>query len=187
MLVFTKKTYKFNLDRLWLDSKFMPLRNHPTIVYNYNSYNSYNAYNSYTNAITMLYLANYHPGLPSPSREILNLFNQNPFSDQNPLLTTATPAGAVLSEKFDHDYFSAAVETPKESILMLKASFHPFWQSTIDGQPVDKFMVEPAFMAIRVPAGEHLVEFKYYPASYKIVLMIISLLTLPALYLFLKR
>ncbi|MBI3384805.1 YfhO family protein [Candidatus Gottesmanbacteria bacterium] len=162
----------------------MPLRNHPTIVYSPNHPNLPNLPNS----LTMLDLASYKIGKPSDPGEILNIFAQNPFNSLIPnFFNSSTPSGTILAEKSGSNYFAATIETPKDSVLMLKASFHPFWQATIDGKNVEKFMVEPSFMAIKVPSGKHDVEFKYYPSLYKQLLMILGLLTLPSLYIFLKR
>lgn len=195
LLIYTDKNIKSSLDRLWIGSKLMPSRNHPTIVYSFS--NLYpakprSAGRSGANFLTMLDLANYKLGKPDENREILNLFGQNPFGPLNfetfkLNFNLATPSGTVLSEKKASNYFAAIVETPQDSILMLKASFHPFWQASIDGKKINKFMVEPSFMAVNVPSGKHEVEFKYFPAGYKVVLILFGLLVLPGLYFLLRR
>ncbi|MBI5465111.1 YfhO family protein [Candidatus Gottesmanbacteria bacterium] len=126
--------------------------------------------------------ANYKPGRPPEQNGEYNLFSVNPFDNFN----TSTPSGQVLSEKSASNYFSATIDTPKDSILLLRATYHPFWQAFIDGKKINTFMVEPAMTAVRVPAGKHLVEFKYYAGLYKQILILVSLLTIPFLFFFLK-
>ena len=185
LLIYTNKNYKFNLDRLWLGSTLMKKLNHPTVAFDQNFDPS-----PYKYVITMLDLANYQIGHAKnikSDKVPLNIFYQNPFSANPDVLNISTPSGSVLQEIKKPNYYSAKVETPKNAILMLKVTYHPFWQVKIDQKPVDKFMVEPAFMAIRIPAGKHFVEFSYFPAWYKNILLIASVFTLPVLWLILKK
>lgn len=183
LLIYTNKNFKFNLDRLWLDSELMKNKNHPSVTYK-----SYKLHNAYPYELTMLDLANYHFGSPDRQNPEQNIFSLNPFNTKELLSASAsTPSGIILEEKKDNNYFSAKAETDKESVLMLKVTYHPFWKATVDQKPVEIFMVEPAFMAIRIPPGQHTVEFTYFPAWYKNVLLIVSLLTLPSLWFCLRR
>ena len=48
---------------------------------------------------------------------------------------------------------------------MLKESYYPRWTATVDGEPVKTQMLAPSFVGVPVPAGTHLVVFKYRPRS----------------------
>ena len=54
-----------------------------------------------------------------------------------------------------------------DGYLVLADTWYPGWRATIDGQVVDVLRANVAFRAIAFPAGEHLVEFRYEPASFR--------------------
>lgn len=182
-IIYAQKNYRFNLDRLWLGSQLMPKQNHPLVTYDKNFASAY------PNVFTMVSLSDYKIGQPWERNELLNLFGVNPFETKNTVLKynlEKTP-GKILREKNNDNFYAAQVETPKDSVLMLKVSYHPFWSVKIDGKKAEKFSVMPLYLAVKVPAGTHLVEFTYFPAWYKVGLMFVSLLTLPGLFFFLKK
>ena len=45
--------------------------------------------------------------------------------------------------------------------LRLSVTFHPGWSATVDGRGVKVHRVSPAFMAVLVPPGEHVVRFSF--------------------------
>lgn len=187
ILIHTKKTQKINLDRFWIGSKLMPQNEFPTVSFDNNFSDP-----SYKLTFTMTDWSNFKLGQPDNNNGDYNFFNANVFDQVDKFLPlgkslSSTPSGQVLSQNSTSNYFSATVNTPTDSTLLLRATYHPFWHAFIDGQPINTFMVEPAMTAIRMPAGKHLVEFKYYAGLYKQILILVSLLTIPALYLFLKR
>ncbi len=186
ILISATKKQKINLDRFWIGSKLMPQQEFPTV--SFAGYNNYKDYKNYKLTLTMTDWANYQIVQPTQTKD-LNFFATNPFDSFNTLIpkysNISSPSGQVLSQTSGPNYFSAKVSTPEESTLLLRATYHPFWQAFIDGQPVNTFMVEPAMTAIKVPKGNHLVEFKYYARVYKQILILVSLLTLPGLYFFL--
>ena len=65
---------------------------------------------------------------------------------------------------------------PEDGILVLLDSHYPGWQATVDGRPAEILPANLAFKAVRVPAGEHVVEFRYRPMPMTIGVTI-SLLT----------
>jgi hypothetical protein len=57
------------------------------------------------------------------------------------------------------------VSASRPSWVMLKESYYPRWTASVDGKPVKTQMLAPSFVGVPVPAGTHLVVFKYRPRS----------------------
>ena len=57
------------------------------------------------------------------------------------------------------------VTATRPAWVMLKESYYPRWTATVDGEPVKPQMLAPSFVGVPVPAGTHLVVFKYRPRS----------------------
>jgi len=62
--------------------------------------------------------------------------------------------------------------------LMLKVNYFPFWEATVDGDPVAIDHVAPNFMAVDVPAGRHRVKFTYRNPWWQKAGLVLSVLTL---------
>ena len=93
------------------------------------------------------------------------------------------PPGTVVDQDVDlRDGFArATVAADRPCFVMLKTSFDPRWQVTLDGVPVDPEMIAPSFIGRRVPPGEHVVTFDYEPFPRYDALLLVGLATLVAL------
>ena len=90
------------------------------------------------------------------------------------------PPGSVsyTNVSLDDGRFTAQVSASRPAWVMLKESYHPRWGATIDGKPVKVAMLAPSFVGVPVPAGSHLVVFRYHPVSYYPALFAVGLLAL---------
>lgn len=75
----------------------------------------------------------------------------------------------------------ARVRMEREGAVMLKTSFDPRWQATIDGAPAEPFMIAPSYVAVLVPEGNHRVGFTYEPFPRYDVMFLVGGLTLALL------
>ena len=91
--------------------------------------------------------------------------------------------GTVIEQDIDlRDGFArATVVADRPSFVMLKTSFDPRWQVTVDGISVDPEMIAPSFVGRSVPRGEHVVTFEYEPFPRYDVLLLVGVATLVAL------
>lgn len=59
-------------------------------------------------------------------------------------------------------------QTPAPQFLVLGDVFYPGWQATIDGQPTEVFPTNYVQRGVRVPAGDHVIEYRFEPLSFKL-------------------
>ena len=94
-----------------------------------------------------------------------------------------TPAGTVVSEDVElrDGRATATVIADRPAMVMLKASFDPRWQVSVDGVAVAPEMIAPSFVGRTVPAGRHVVRFVYEPFPRYDLLLTFGALTLLSL------
>jgi hypothetical protein len=56
-------------------------------------------------------------------------------------------------------------ENQGDGWLVLSDNFYPGWQATIDGKPVEIFQANHTMRAVQVPAGSHVLSFKFAPQA----------------------
>lgn len=92
-----------------------------------------------------------------------------------------TPSGgsADLSVGTDTgDRVTADVDAAGAGYLVLSDAVQSGWTVTVDGDPADLVEADHAFGAVFVPAGQHVVEFRYNPTSWRVGLLISGLAVL---------
>jgi len=95
--------------------------------------------------------------------------------------------GTVLSEEVGSNYFAADVTVERESMLLLKATYHPNWRATVDGVKTDTVMLMPSFVGVQLPPGDHKVRIEYRSRRLRVILLGLGLLTLPLIAIGEKR
>ena len=124
-----------------------------------------------------------HPvvSIGSTSQEIPTPLSQAPEVISKAEGSLGLNRGTVLKEEIGSNYYAANVAVERESILLLKASYHPNWRATVDGLDADTLMLMPGFVGIKLPPGEHSVRLEYRPRRLRSVLLVLGLLVLPLL------
>jgi hypothetical protein len=68
---------------------------------------------------------------------------------------------------YEPEHVVATVNAPCFGWLFFSDAWYPGWEATVDGQPVPLHRANILFRAVPVPAGEHRVELRYRPASFR--------------------
>ena len=79
-------------------------------------------------------------------------------------------SGSVELTKYDLDRLTYKTNAATEQLAVFSEVWYDpdkGWQAYLDGKPVDHIRANYILRAIRVPAGEHKIEFKFEPTSYK--------------------
>ena len=76
------------------------------------------------------------------------------------------------------NYYSAVVDVERESILMLKTTFHPNWRTVVDGANTESLMLMPGFIGVQLSPGEHVVRMEYQSRGLRKILLGLGFLTL---------
>jgi hypothetical protein len=67
--------------------------------------------------------------------------------------------------RYTPDAVTVRARADEARYLVLTDSYFPGWQARVDGAPVEIERADYLFRAVRVPAGEHTVEWRYQPTS----------------------
>jgi uncharacterized membrane protein YfhO len=82
--------------------------------------------------------------------------------------------------RYEHQAVTIQASLNDSGILVLADAYYPGWKAYVDGKEVSIMRANHFFRALVLSEGNHLVEFKYDPLSFKIGL-IISLATIVTL------
>ena len=78
------------------------------------------------------------------------------------------PGDAARIELYSAERVRVRVQTASDAYLVLADSYYPGWEARVDGGPATIERADVALRAVAVPAGEHVVEFVFAPASWRI-------------------
>jgi uncharacterized membrane protein YfhO len=84
--------------------------------------------------------------------------------------------------RYENQVVTVQVSLNDSGILVLADSYYPGWKAYVDGKEEVIRKANLFFRAVPLPAGNHMVEFRYEPTSFKIGLSI-SLATIVVLLL----
>jgi hypothetical protein len=88
----------------------------------------------------------------------------------------SSPRGQIISESKVGETYSARAAVLRPCYALLKITYFPGQQATVDGKPAPIFRVYPNFCAIPVTPGEHQIEVRYRPGPIKAILLIAGII-----------
>lgn len=105
-------------------------------------------------------------------------------ADPGLTLSDTPPAGAGTTiTAFAPEVWTVIVNTPEAALLSLAQVDYPGWQATVNGQPAPLLRAYGGLAALALPAGDHTVELRYDPLTYRVGALL-SALTWTGLALF---
>jgi len=87
---------------------------------------------------------------------------------------------SIEAQTFGVNHKTFRVRMEHEGFVVVGDVHYPGWKASVDGGRADLLRANYLFQAVRVPAGEHVVQFDFAPASVRAGL-VLSLLTLASL------
>ena len=99
------------------------------------------------------------------------------------VFTQETAPGRIVSESVESNTYQARVEVERNSVLLLKVTYHPGWHASMDGVEVGAMMLMPSFTGLKVSPGVHVVRFEYRSPWLRSALLIVGLVALPLIVL----
>jgi hypothetical protein len=87
--------------------------------------------------------------------------------ESGPQGVPAGPAGTARIERYEPERVLLRVRATRPGEVVLSDVHYPGWRATVDGRPARLDRVNYLFRGVPVPAGEHVVEMRYRPASWR--------------------
>lgn len=74
-------------------------------------------------------------------------------------------ASTIRLVAYEPNELKYEVSTPNEGVVVFSEIYYPGWQAYIDGKETEHGRANYIFRAMKVPAGDHVIEFKFDPIS----------------------
>ena len=175
-LLFTGDKVEFQSNAIsWLTSGLPEAKLHPQVSVN----GSPKHQDLDARPSTVILMPNTSGHQPLNSLDDLNSYAAQNYANQI--------RGTIISEEVGPSYYSAVVDVQRESILMLKTTFHPNWRIVVDGAAEESLMLMPGFMGVQLSPGEHVVRMEYRSRGLRKVLLALGFLSLVSIAIWEKR
>ncbi len=134
-LLYGPRSEWFAAAQAWVQSRWVEDRQHPRLVFG-----------------------------PAPAGEAATLpLASFPQQLPNLSLPMREPCGQILGERVEGETYTVEFTAGRSCWLLLKETFHPGWQATLDGREVETAMLAPSFVGVAVEPGSHRAVFRYRP------------------------
>lgn len=78
------------------------------------------------------------------------------------------PGDRVDIDDYRPEYVRLRATVGSDAYLVLADSWYPGWQAFLDGRPADIARADVVLRAVALPPGEHVVEFRFVPLSWRL-------------------
>ena len=159
----------------WLTSELPKAKLHPRMSINGSP--KHQDTDSLADTVLLIPTASEHQ--PLDSLDDLNSYVAQTSTNQS--------RGLIISEDVGPDSYETVVDVTRESILMLKTTFHPNWRIVVNGSEKNPVMLMPGFMGVQLPPGEHVVKMEYQSRNLRKILLCLGFLSLVAVAILERR
>ena len=87
------------------------------------------------------------------------------FAEQVRASSAADSLDTVVLKEYQPNALKYEVNSKNGGVVVFSEIYYPGWISTIDGEEVEHGRADYILRAMNVPAGKHVVEFKFDPKS----------------------
>ena len=114
-----------------------------------------------------------------------------PYVQTYPAQITNSPEINLEMERYSEDiakvqnfsrrkpgYIEFEIDSAKPATVMISESWYPGWKAKVNGKREDVIRLQKAFMAVKVPAGKHVISFWYQKPFYHTIGYTLSVVTL---------
>ena len=99
--------------------------------------------------------------------ETLKISQQQIILIEDPQIQINETIGRPITpEIYQPEKIVFKTKSNKESLLFLSDTYYPGWQASVDGKKTSIFKANYSFRAVKVPKGNHQIEFLYKPKSF---------------------
>ena len=88
--------------------------------------------------------------------------------ENGPVMGGGPAAGSVKWLKRSPNAFELRVQVASDGLLVVSNSWYPGWTATVDGKVSEILRANGALQAIRMPAGDHLVHFRFTSPMFRL-------------------
>ncbi len=108
----------------------------------------------------------------NPHKEVVLEEGDCKLADSEEVLCAQSGAQATELRRQGPSAVQLKVRTLSPGVAILTDTFYPGWQATLDGKGVPILSANYLYRAVRVPAGEHIIEYRYVPFSFWLGIML---------------
>lgn len=121
-------------------------------------------------------------------KDIVSAFYNKSFDEKKTIILEENPdllsqnlrTKKVKALTYEPNKITLTTSSDGTALLFMSDTYYPGWKAAVDGKETKIYVADYAFRAVKVPKGEHKVEFYYSPSSFKngLILSGVSLLSL---------
>jgi hypothetical protein len=106
-------------------------------------------------------------GLKAMDTKQTALVDTSRWPDQLGSFTNGTGEGSIRMVSYAPNHLTYESSSPSEQLAVFSEIYYPYgWTATIDGQPAEHFRCNFVLRCMKIPAGNHKIEFRFEPESY---------------------
>lgn len=108
-------------------------------------------------------------------KDIVSAFYNKSFDEKKTIILEENPdllnqnlkTKKVKVLTYEPNKITLSTSSDGPALLFMSDTYYPGWKAAVDGKETKIYVADYAFRAVKVPKGDHKVEFYYFPRSFK--------------------